>query len=260
MTDARALHAARTVTRAASLVLGLLAWLAGCGSDLPTGLQCVPGRVLECACPGGGNGYQSCAADGAYTAYTDCFCFGGGAAAGGSGGAGGTGGSGSEYVTPGTTCQILGATASCDCGDTAGKAGCFSYETGPAWSTCRCPEWPQGGTGGAAGAAGAAGSAGSAGSAGAAGAAGSAGSGGTGGAGTGGAGGTGGAATGGTGGVGSTSCPGSFQCLFGICTDTAGSLPGCTTPGASCMGTGTCVQNGGAGGVNMLVCYIQCTP
>jgi len=227
--------------------------LSGCGSDAPTGVRCVPGRVVRCACASGGEGYQGCTTDGAFTA---CSCFAGGAT-GGSGGASGAGGSGADFVTPGETCQILGAIASCDCGAKVGKSGCYSYDTGPAWSECRCPEVPTGGTGGVSGSGGfggtggfgSTGGLGGTGGFGTGGAAGEAGSGGVGS--TGGLGGTGGSTVG--------SCPDTLSCVFSFCVDGTGNLPSCPTAGATCMGTGTCINNSGAGGV-MLACFISCTP
>lgn len=258
-TAARAPLAAWVGARLAALGLVLTALLlSGCGSDAATGLKCVPGRVVACACAGGGEGYQACSADGA---FSPCSCF-GGAGAGGSGGAGGAsgaGGSGANFATPGETCQILGATAPCSCGGEPGRSSCYSYDTGPAWSACDCPEpLPTGGIGGSAGTGGAAGIGGTGGAAGVGGTGGAAGFGGTGGTG-GSAGFAGTSGFGGTGGSGALHCPDGLTCIVGICADKTGNLPPCSMSGATCMGTGTCINNSGAGGVS-LVCYVSCTP
>src|SRR5690349_8436290 len=76
----------------------LLLLLAACGGadtkDVFGQKVCVAATTIECACPGGAKGAQSCRDDG--TGYEACQCASGSGGAAGSGGAGGatTGGSG----------------------------------------------------------------------------------------------------------------------------------------------------------------------
>src|SRR5688572_11486563 len=87
--------------------LGLASWVlaalvgmvsvvtSACGSDEsnPPGASCTPNAQQACACPGGDQGVQVCAADG--NSFGACDCGGG---SGGSGGATGNCGDGVEQV------------------------------------------------------------------------------------------------------------------------------------------------------------------
>ena len=83
---------------------GLAALLPFCGSDDEERV-CDPGKVVECPCPGGGKGVQTCKSSGAgYGDCTGCEGSDGGGAGGSSGGAGeGGGGAGGTSGTGGSS-------------------------------------------------------------------------------------------------------------------------------------------------------------